>query len=699
MHGKDALPVSDDRLTLTGQKTSYEYDGLESGELAWVLGHQFPIKGEYYPQAIQYAALATMPLKPPNPATGGSQAYPESVGMGPIGHGVDRLQRLAYTNWIESHFSLRAGRQVINLKTAEVADQTGKAISSLVKQYSDNGLGGLDLFGMPDIAYALQELPTNVSSSKELQVTRPMVQGLFAMERGPFLRSIGTDHRAVSIKADKVANPLTGATEPIVKPCVVNRHLGSDIAQAALESILKQNGVFNWTPDGICMSKYETGPDGIADAEFDARMSQLYNVAVAGSAITKTWTGDDKLVCLPTDKVFILVVGDLSYSTKDVDNTTSAAATKTNTMVKAFWKFDSKTSKVVGNKAATDAEMDLITDAPINPKPVEDVANAPGSEAAFNAWIGKVGDAWSDAELANTPDVAPAAGKRDGIRGYEQALNEPSADPDAKAAKVSKYKARADYLWSQFKATGGGDTAEVDKLLSDFDKDAAKLRNGKRSVASAKLTNLRLMRATSSYLISHSHYRTSADGKMSANSRLGLPIKYDKDKKAGVASYVLGGWCIGTVLDSAASRTMSGSVVRVSASSMAININVNVEWWNADKLYQKYQDKERYVKSTSNLMGKIPDANKPKVKTPIDAETYAPFAEAANSKPAGTMKQRDIAREPPSYKYSLDRDVEDYDEVLRTSEKEFSRVWEMAEVEAKAKAAAAAAAAAPAPGP
>ena len=57
----------------------------------------------------------------------------------------------------------------------------------------------------------------------------------------------------------------------------------------------------------------------------------------------------------------------------------------------------------------------------------------------------------------------------------------------------------------------------------------------------------------------------------------------------GRAEYFVGGWCIGTVIDSAASRSMSHNTVRSAPSTMAINVDVNVDWWSADKLYQHYQ--------------------------------------------------------------------------------------------------------------
>ena len=53
---------------------------------------------------------------------------------------------------------------------------------------------------------------------------------------------------------------------------------------------------------------------------------------------------------------------------------------------------------------------------------------------------------------------------------------------------------------------------------------------------------------------------------------------------------IIGGWCIGNVIDSAASRSMMHHTVRTAPASMALNINVNVEWWSGDRLHDMYYD-------------------------------------------------------------------------------------------------------------
>ena len=670
LHARDPLVVADDRMTMTGQKRAHEYDGLESGELAWVMGKQYAGASTVYAPQLQYAGLATMPLTLPV-MPGGGALQPEldlAERMGPsAGYGPDRMQRLAYTNWVEAYFAARVGPQLINLKTAAINDQMITGMSSSLKYWTDKKMASLDMFAMPDIAYALQTPDYDIGNANTMQVSSPMVQGLFIMERGPFLRSIGTDHRPVTIEA--VHAPAGVAAATIVPKCKVNRHLGSDLAQSALEALLKKHGVFNWTPDGICMSKYETGPDGIADAQFDAKMSQLFNVAVQGSAITKTWTGDSRMTCLPSDRVFILVVGDVSYSIVDTDATTDEARTTTTDMHAAY---HDRAAGAVPNVATAAGYIGgyaarTFTD------PAE-TGTQVGNAAAFTAWQGGTGPAWTAAELANPPSTAPGGGKRDGIEGYNQAAKDPNVLSDPTA--LSKYKARAEYLWRQFKATTGGSSTPLHgPMLGPFDQEAARLRNGSSSVGRATLTNLRLMRATSSFLVANSHYENQ---EKNPNARLGLPITYNGGDRNGTASYVLGGWCIGKVMDSAASRTMMGSVVRVSASSMALNINVNVEWWNADKLYQHYQDRERYTKSSSDMKDAAQTAAGRQMQSNNDIDANVPFDQARRPAPSGTLSQRDIRREAPSKRFSLDLDAEAYNETnLRpvAAERPFSRVW------------------------
>ena len=96
-----------------------------------------------------------------------------------------------------------------------------------------------------------------------------------------------------------------------------------------------------------------------------------------------------------------------------------------------------------------------------------------------------------------------------------------------------------------------------------------------------------------------------------------------------MGEYILGGWCIGTVLDSAASRAMMhAQQIRTSQSSMAINVNVNVEWWDADKLHSHYMDVDR---------GHYAEGEHPSIE--IATKNGTPLTDAARAALPPTMRQ------------------------------------------------------------
>ena len=93
-------------------------------------------------------------------------------------------------------------------------------------------------------------------------------------------------------------------------------------------------------------------------------------------------------------------------------------------------------------------------------------------------------------------------------------------------------------------------------------------------------------------------------------SRMGLRMTMEGGE------YIVGGWQIGTVLDSAASRAVmpGGSLgvgVRTAPNTMAHNVYVNIGWWSADRLWRSFMNvensvKPRYVKRTAGDEPKDP---------------------------------------------------------------------------------------------
>lgn len=74
--------------------------------------------------------------------------------------------------------------------------------------------------------------------------------------------------------------------------------------------------------------------------------------------------------------------------------------------------------------------------------------------------------------------------------------------------------------------------------------------------------------------------------------RCNLPLRYKGDKgvDGAVLTYFVGGWCIGTILDAAASRMRGYAGVHTSATCMAHQLNVNIEWWDSDRLHHSFCD-------------------------------------------------------------------------------------------------------------
>ena len=420
-----------------GRRILQEYDGLETGELAWILGKR---------------AKGTM-----SDTTG-------------IGKGPDRMQRLAYTAWIEAFFRASFGKEVIDLNTLALTGPEKLNVSegTRLMRYRSEILSSSAL-SMPDIAR-----PSNASKSKALGyndgigglvVAANLKAGLFVMERGPFLRG--------KILEDMPVQMTAGGGEGFIEP----RNLGDELAFEMLYAKLGSLRMFDWMPDGMVLSKLESpSGDVYSSSELDARQGQLFNLAVQGPAIAKTWCGQPKLQTMPMDRVFVVVVADVC---------TSADETEVDEYVTAV-------------------------------------------EEQFREFVNK-----------------------DKSTAYSDAV------------------AKADAF-----LTGN---------IGDWEAKAFELRKEGFDPKYSKMTNFRLERMTSSYMVQDSHFKQG-----DKSSRCGLRI--GKLNTAYCAEYIIGGWCIGTVLDNSASRSVVGTAARVAPASMAINVNVNIEWWSSDKMYRHYMD-------------------------------------------------------------------------------------------------------------
>eukprot|EP00966_Prymnesium_polylepis_P006697 154512-Prymnesium_polylepis.1 len=137
--------------------------------------------------------------------------------------------------------------------------------------------------------------------------------------------------------------------------------LGDHVAFAALEHAMTRVGLLDWRPDGVVNSKLQNGPDEVvgtvqstpgtqailmvpflncvrvcvlsqANAEYDAKDGQLFNIHVQGPAIVSNWCGTEHSRSLVAgDKLFVAIVADCWVGCGDKHNRASFAALGTAT--------------------------------------------------------------------------------------------------------------------------------------------------------------------------------------------------------------------------------------------------------------------------------------------------------------------------------------------------------------------------------
>ena len=557
-------------------KVALEYDGLRTGELAWVLGRRFK-------------------------AVSGSEAlYEKQLAFGT---GVDRMQRLASTDWIIAMFQSKLANKEIALHDISLSSDLMKSMDASLNTYSSY-LAGSTALNVRDITKTLHDLSKDGGNVMETQN-----QGIFVAEMGPFLRGIQVDSNAVEVK-DALGMSVYHN---------VSRNMGDSLAFAGLEAQLRLNNLMDWSPDGVILSKLESpADDQMASTALDAQSAQLFNVAIQGPAISTSWTSDvrdSKLECQPLDKCFICLVADLNWaSTDNVDSATKAS-------------FDAATSALdnmrdaVGNamKALKEAEKGSTAEAVAKRQLDDAIREANGASQELSN-IGNNFTTPRETEAAQ--DVAK--------------MNAVTADagltPAQKKVELQKIQ---DAITTREEGAKFTTTAQLDayKLLQ------RKLRTGDSRVVKATLRNFRLIRSTSSHMTNYSHFNPG-----SPSSRCGLGLGETH------GSYIVGAWCIGNVMDSAASRSTIGTLVRTTPTSMALNINVNIEWWSGDKLYKHYMDTDEH---RTNMRGKhekrkavaYADSDVSNSKKILGAGTQGDFARARQ---AVNEQEPEFARAPGS---------------------------------------------------
>lgn len=539
MHGRSnphAKDPKDERTLVIDGHSQLEYDGLRGARLAWVLGRRFKAaQGNNLEALTQTATFANM-------ANGG------------LGNGVDRMQRLCDTQWVEHVFAQKLGDLNIDLHTIRLDSAYAKATSSALADAA-HYLAGATALVCPDVAWwgatitqdsdALKAVGANPANAAQNGPTNGRrLQGLNVLDTGPFLRGMQVDSSIVRFKGKGVFSKDMG------------RNMGDMLAFAALDSEIRRRNLMDWTPDGIVLSKLESPTDEpLASTYLDAQQAQLFNVGIQGPAITTAWTSDvrdHKLQVQPMDKVFVCIVARVSNR---FTQSTNAAYVALRTAQDAV--------RQAHRQAVADSSATML----------EAFSNAKNAaSAACDDYL---------AALASADEKPKFVTLKNAVK--QAKLNYAAASGDA-AAGLKQELDEAEAALAEATVP-----MKTESQRSTFNNLATNMRKGRLAVSQSTLSNFRLMRTTSSHLANYSFLRPGVD-----SSRLGLPLSAFQGSAGGdfstTGEYIIGGWCIGTVVDSAASRATIHGHTTTSATSMAINVSVDIKWWSADELYKKYMD-------------------------------------------------------------------------------------------------------------
>ena len=508
--------------------------------------------------------------KPPRPLLPGYEQAPGIPGYNvayqpnimPAMVGTERFQQLCSMEYLNEYFkqvlagktikldeSYRAQERELNggLKTTGPIGVVNAAINEASK--ADIGVGEPGHPSIPDTATMLTmpDLAQQMGlSGSDANIASENYQGIFARDFGPFLKGKGTATELMHCTRDnlpQVFNPDVDEKKQVTaQPYCVSRNFGDEVAFAMLDAKFLENGLTDWRPDGIVLSKGANDPsDKLSDEYLEARDGQLYNLRVQGPAVATTWTGERSMEVLPLDKVYVVLVADVWFD-----------ASRLTTVTASVDPVDGK-----GGRTSTTTIASLM-------------ANG----------------------IESTDDVAD-------------------------------YKVlRAKYL------------AET------FDEEAFKAKQVaafKGAQENTVLANFRVMVSTSSQMINYSTYSSKGnkfsdtDGKrrrLLGTSRMGLTLSNE------VGEYVVGGWQIGNVLDTAASRAAmpvgNQLGIRSTPHSSAMNINVNISWFTADRLCRSFNNAERTVKQRFEINPSYP-------KNPVNMQLNKDAFDETSAVPVGAF--------------------------------------------------------------
>lgn len=437
-----------------------------------------------------------------------------------------------------------------------------------------------------------------INGSDVQPVGEQLKQGIFCRDHGPFLRGKGNTYEMVD--GTPRGFPFSNNGQHAVDPFHVSRCTGDELSFALFDQLLEDCGFSDWRPDGIVLSKGVDDPsDTLSDEYLKSRDGELYNVRIQGPAVTSTWTGDPALEVMTLDRVFVVMVADVWWgdlnSAEDsvrifVEKVCDTNDVPTSDQLHEY--LEGRNTELQNNIIAGPNPVDR-TGGNFNTMP--DIVSYPPLEDDFDF---VKNDAQKNDELLNELDKK--------LDQY----------PDDLQKKVNEW-----VNCHQFK-----------------EKQKRAYINGKETT---RMCNFRVKLATSSQMVNYSALQFDSVGRPvgTAKSRMGLRI----GRNGG--EYIVGGWCIGNVLDTAASRAAFQSAgsnigVRTAPNTMAINLNVKVEWWDSDRMWRNFMNVDssitpRYIQ-TKPLVKDTPDGKKPDWHDP----DIKPLYSAPNMSPDTALRLR-----------------------------------------------------------
>lgn len=455
----------------------------------------------------------------------------------------------------------------------------------------EGALGASTLTVMTDVGKGMGLPGSEAEGANRIQ------QGIFAHDMGPFLRGKGITH-------DVLKGTLSGVTQDIdpagagpirpVAPYHVSRCAGDELAFALFERLLEDKGFSDWRPDGIVLSKGADDPsDKLSDEMLKSRDGELFNMRIQGPAVTSSWCGDPSMEVMPLDKTFVIIVADVWWG--DITGAEADVQAFVNGLLPA-----SGAAGVVPGANAT-AQRDSLRKY-LAAREKELMGNADGKALTATPKPKVPGTSTPFAARPDNTAAGEYATSSAGPRPADLGAGAPAAAVAARTALQDKWDSTLRALQAQW--------AKSERMAQFQTAQATSYRNGEIT----RFCNFRVKLATSSQMINYSAPRFDAAGvqvttevsndeyrRVHNQSRMGLRLGMNGGE------YIVGGWCIGNVLDTAASRAAFPSAgtnigVRTAPNSMAINLNVKVEWWDSDRMWRSFMNVDnsltpRYVKT------------------------------------------------------------------------------------------------------